>query len=262
MSHARRDDHQGVATLTFTGDEKLNAVSPEMIDLLRAAVDDLGDLDHLRVLVITAEGRHFTAGMDIGAIDLSSARGSDGNADGISIRRYYRRLHLLFDEIEAIEKPVVLAAQGPCRGFGVELAASCDFRLCSDAATFSLPEIANLAVMPGSGGISRLTRLVGPHWARWMVMAGRVIDAPKAEAIGFVHEVLPVEGFAPAVAKFASSLAALPPQAIGLAKITIDAAASVDRGTARNFDRVANTTLLTGSEHQAKIDAFNTRRES
>ncbi|MCU1345361.1 MAG: putative acyl-CoA hydratase, partial [Acidimicrobiia bacterium] len=116
MAHARRDDSAGIATVTFTRDEKLNAVSPEMIDLLRAAVDDLGDRDHLRALVIAAEGRHFTAGMDIGAIDLSAAQGSDGAPDGIGIRRYYRRLHLLFDEIEAIEKPVVLAAQGPCRG--------------------------------------------------------------------------------------------------------------------------------------------------
>ena len=61
----RRSEEHGVLTVTFTRDAKLNAVSPAMIDGLRAAVDDLGDRDDLKVLVIAAEGRYFTAGIDL-----------------------------------------------------------------------------------------------------------------------------------------------------------------------------------------------------
>ena len=61
----RRSEDNGVLTFTFTRDAKLNAVSPAMIDGLRAAVDDLGDRDDLKVLVIAAEGRYFTAGDDM-----------------------------------------------------------------------------------------------------------------------------------------------------------------------------------------------------
>ena len=61
----RRSEEDGVLTVTFTRDAKLNAVSPGMIDGLRAAVDDLGDRDDLKVLVIAAEGRYFTAGIDL-----------------------------------------------------------------------------------------------------------------------------------------------------------------------------------------------------
>ena len=61
----RRSEENSVFTVTFTRDAKLNAVSPAMIDGLRAAVDDLGDRDDLKVLVIAAEGRYFTAGIDL-----------------------------------------------------------------------------------------------------------------------------------------------------------------------------------------------------
>jgi enoyl-CoA hydratase len=253
MAEVRRSDEGGVLTVTFTRDEKLNAVTPDMLDALRVAVTDLGEDEQARVLVITAEGRHFTAGMDI--TTLAAQGGGEGNV----LRRSYRRLHLLLDEIEAIEKPVVLAAQGPCRGFGLELAASCDFRICSDRTVFGLPEIANLAVLPGSGGISRLTRLIGPHWTKWIAMAGREVDAEQALSIGLVHEVHAEEDFAAAVRELAAGLVALSGEALGLAKVGIAAAASADRGSARDFDRVANTLLLKTPEHRAQIEAFTGR---
>lgn len=250
----RRHDGGGVVTLTIDRDEKLNAVDEEMLDVLRTAVADLGNDPENKVLVITAEGRYFTSGMDV------SRFGTPRPGSDVQYRHGYRRLHDLFDEIETVEKPVVLAAQGPCLGVGVELAVSCDFRLATERATFSLPEIDNLALLPGSGGISRLTRIVGPHWARWLVMAGRSIDASRALAIGLLHEVLPSEGFAGAVHAFAEELAAKSTEALALAKIGIDAAASSDRRTARHIDRIANTSLRRSKEHADKVEAFANRK--
>ncbi|MCU1596065.1 MAG: putative acyl-CoA hydratase [Frankiales bacterium] len=253
MAEVRRADENGVLTVTFTRDEKLNAVTPDMLAALQSAVHDLGEDESARVLVITAEGRHFTAGMDITTL------AAQGGGEGLVLRRNYRRIHLLLDEIEAIEKPVVLAAQGPCRGFGLELAASCDFRLCSDRTVFGLPEIANLAVLPGSGGISRLVPLIGPHWTKWIAMAGREVDAAQALAIGLVHAVHADADFPTAVAEFAASLVALSGEALGLAKLGIAAAARGDRVSARDFDRVANTLLISTPEHRARIEAFSNR---
>src|ERR1700750_156344 len=189
----RRDDHEGVITLTLTRDEKMNAMTTAMFDVIETAVRDLGDRDDLRVLVITAEGRFFTSGLDVSSLRLDGGTGPDAPVRASTTRRQYRAEahHDLFDELEQIEKPVVLAAQSHCMGVGVELGSSCDFRLASDVATFGLPEVPNLAVIPGSGGISRLTRLIGPHWAKWMVMAGETMTADGARAIGFVHAVYP-----------------------------------------------------------------------
>lgn len=251
----RRVDDGGVVTVTFTRDDKLNAVSDEMLDVLRGAVTDFGDRDDLRVLVVTAEGRYFTAGVDV------SRFGGERQASGVALRHHYRHLHRLFDELEAIEKPSVLGVQGPCLGIGVEMGVSCDFRLAAERSTFALPEITNLAVIPGSGGISRLTRLVGPHWARWLAMAGMQVDAWHALTMGLVHQVLPDDGFAGEVQAFARRLGGMSREALGLAKLAIDAAASSDRVTARDVDRIANTLLLLSDEHQAAIEAFRARKQ-
>jgi len=248
----RRTDAEGVLTLTFTRDRKLNAVSDDMLDVMRDAVRDFGDHESIRVLVITAEGRYFTAGKDIGEMGPQPE-------SGVALRRNYRRLHELFDELERIEKPVVLAAQGPCLGIGVEMASSCDFRLASDRAIFGLPEIPNLAVLPGSGGISRFTRIVGPHWARWVAMAGENVTAEQAMHMGFVHQVLPDEGFHDAVQAWTRRLITNSAEALGLAKIAIDAAVDSDRRTARHIDRMANTQLMHTREHLDKIEAFVNR---
>jgi enoyl-CoA hydratase/carnithine racemase len=137
------------------------------------------------------------------------------------------------------------------------MAVSCDFRLAAEGATFALPEVANIAVIPGSGGISRLTRLVGPHWARWLVMACETITADEAKQIGLVHQVYPSDVFADKVMEFAQRLAGLPREALGLAKMTIDHAATVDRRTAREIDRLAQTALFMSDDFKDRVNAFN-----
>jgi enoyl-CoA hydratase/carnithine racemase len=256
---ARRDDVDGVITLTFTRDAKRNAITPEMLGMLAEAVRDLGDDDAQRVLVITAEGRYFTSGLDFTALSTNVGEGTDGIGRGSNMRRQYRAAahHDLLDEMESIEKPIILAAQAHCLGLGVEMGVSCDFRLAAEGATFALPEVANIATLPGSGGISRLTRVVGPHWARWLAMAGETIDAHEAKAIGLVHRVYPADSFPDDVQAFARKLCTMPREALGLAKVAIDAAESVDRRTAREIDRLANSLLFMSDDYKDKVNAFN-----
>lgn len=260
--HARLTEGDGVLTVTFTRAGKLNAVGAEMFDLLRHALQALVQRDDLRVLLITGEGPYFTAGFDITEmITQTLGEGTDGVIRGSTMRYQYRAQarHDFFDELEQVEKPVVLAAQGHCMGVGIEMGVSCDFRLASDDATFGLPEVGNLALIPGAGGVSRLTRLVGLHWAKWLVMAGETIGAHQAQAIGLVHAVYPAAEFADRAAAFAKKLAGQPREALAVAKMAIDTAASVDRRTARDFDRMAQTTLFLSSEYQDRVHAFQQR---
>jgi enoyl-CoA hydratase/carnithine racemase len=251
-THATTEERDGVLTVTFDRQDKLNAISPQMTETLWSATRALADRPELRVLVIQAKGRYFTAGIDVGG--MADREGETPQ----HYRRTYRAHHLLYDELEAIEKPIVLAAQGPCLGAGLEMAGSCDFRFASDAATFRLPEI-NLAVIPGSGGTSRITRLVGPHWAKWLAMAGQTVDAQRALMMGLVHDVYPADGFHERVHEFAVGLTALPMEALGLAKLAVDMCANVDPATARHVERVANTTLVLGAEHRERVEDFRRR---
>jgi enoyl-CoA hydratase/carnithine racemase len=242
----------GVLTVTFDRQDKLNAINPPMTALLWEAVRALQSQEDLRVLVIRAVGPYFTAGIDITHIDISERTPSQYRRDYVEHTR-------LYDELEAIDKPVVLAAQGPCFGAGVEMAVSCDFRFAADAATFQLPEI-NLAVIPGSGGISRLTRLVGPQWAKWLAMAAQPIDAARALTIGLVHEVWPVDELHDRVEAFANQLAGLPREAVGVAKLAVDLCANTDPASARHVEQLANAVLAFGDEHKRRVAAFNERR--
>jgi len=239
-THARTDVSDGVITVTIDRQAKRNAISPAITAALWDAVTRLADDDDLRVMLIAAEGPYFTAGIDLAHVPHSRADGAFPSDR--AYRREYRKHHLLYDELETVEKPIVMAVQGTCLGAGVEMAASCDFRLASADATFRLPEI-DLAVIPGSGGIGRLTRLVGPHWAKWMAMAGQGVDAPLALTMGFVHQVSPAERFQADVNAFVRRLAGLPEEASAAAKLVIDMAADMDRTNQRHLERIVNSAL-------------------
>jgi enoyl-CoA hydratase/carnithine racemase len=247
-------EHDTVLEVTFNRPEKYNAISDAMLDGLRGAIDSFATRRDLRVMLLRAVGKYFTSGVEVSpeiSPDVS------GTLDG---RAWYRRkFHTLFDEFEAVEKPIVAAHQGPCLGGGLELSLSCDFRLAAVSAHYRLPEI-DIGALPGSGGISRLTRIAGPHWARWLVMAGETVDSTEAVRMGFVHAVFADADFEARVQTFCAKLAQQPYEVLGLAKLSIELAVDLDRAQARNVERISNSVLFTGSEHKALVKAFMERQ--
>lgn len=244
--------------VTFNRPEKYNAINLEMWEGLQTATAMLRDRDDLRALLLTANGKYFSAG-----IDLHSSLSPDPALTSPSdFRRWYRQgvgsLHALGDEWEAIEKPVTVAFQGPCLGGALELSLCADFRLATDDARLGLPEIA-LGGIPGSGGTSRLVRLAGPHWARWMVLANKQVDARQARTIGLVHDVLPRDAFENAALDFCRSLVALPREAFAAGKLAIELAADLDRAQARNVERMAVSALVQGDEYKTMMTAMQDR---
>jgi enoyl-CoA hydratase/carnithine racemase len=244
-------EHEGIFEVTFNRPDKLNALTDEMIRAFADATAQFAARPELRVMLVRAVGRYFTSGLEVTA-GISPDVG-DSTLNG---RTWYRTTyHRFFDELEAIEKPIVAAHQGPCLGGGLEFSLSCDFRLAAQSAHYALPEIA-LGALPGSGGVSRLTRIAGPHWARWLVMAGEQVSAEQALSMGFVHAVYPDAEFDVRVRSFCAKLAARPYELLGLAKLSIELAADLDRAQARNVERISNSILFTGSEHKALVRQF------
>lgn len=246
-----RDD--AVLTMTLNRPDKLNAINDDVEEVLRQAITTFASDGGLRVLLIAARGEYFSAGFDVGhRVD------DDHDPSGVRLRHRYREIHDLFDLFEQVEKPVVVAAHGPCLGGALELALSCDFRLAAPRARFALPEI-KLGVLPGSGGTSRLTRTVGPAWARWLVMAGQTVTAEDALGMGLVHAVYPADSFDDDVAAFVARLAGLPTDAVGVAKLAIDLADRLDRASGRDLERLANTGLMTSQEHRDRVAGLKKR---
>ena len=154
-----------------------------------------------------------------------------------------------------MEKPFVVAHQGPCVGGGLELSLSCDFRLAAKGARYSFPE-GKFGVLPASNGVSRLTRLVGTHWARYIIMANLPVDADRALMMGLVHEVFPDQSFEADVMKFCRHLAEQHAEQMGAAKLAIEMSRDVGLAQARNVERMANSALMLNPEYLETVERY------
>lgn len=243
-----------IATLRLNRPETLNAWNLQMREELRDAVREMVENDDLRAAIVTGTGRAFSAGEDVRGMGDLSAVGPKG------FRRRVRMIHNVFDEIEQMEIPVIAAINGVAAGGGLELCLSCDFRFAADTAKMGLPEN-NVGLIPGSGGISRLVKLVGPAKAKYLVMTGEVVPAEKALAFGLVEEVVPADQLMDHARAFAERLAAKAPLAIGTAKIVINQCVNVDIETGRNFERIGQSVLKLTSDHKEGAQSFVEKRK-
>jgi enoyl-CoA hydratase len=249
--------HGRVKELRLNRPEKRNAISRSLLESLWRQANLFAENDDLQVLMLTAEGPFFSAGADISGELQPDFRGSTRRA-----RYEYghgaKHWHRLGDLFEAVGKPIVVAHHGPCLGGAFELSLCCDFRFATPETFYGLPEI-EMGVLPGSGGVSRLTRLAGPHWARWLAMAGQRITAERALQIGLVHDIYPATDFAVRVWEFCERLASLPPEAVAMAKVAIDLTAELGRADSRVIERLGNATLFVGDEHADRLQAYKSR---
>jgi len=254
-----RSEQDGVLELVLNRPQKGNAITAEILRGLLDGANELATRSDLRVLLIRSTGRFFSAGADVASLKADDAEGSPAR-----FRRIYSSGPFSFqrvgDAFEAVEKPVVVAHHAACFGGALELSLSCDFRLAAVEATYSLPEVA-MGLLPGSGGTSRLTRLVGSHWARWLVMAGETIDAQQALGMGLVHAVYPKDTLEEEARRFCRRLASRPPEALAAAKLAVELSVDLDRAQARNIERIANSYLFFGAEHQDKMAQLRAQLE-
>jgi enoyl-CoA hydratase/carnithine racemase len=148
-----------------------------------------------------------------------------------------------------------VAHHATCVGGGLELSLSCDFRLAAKNASYSFPE-GKMGVLPASNGVSRLTRIVGTHWARYLIMANLPVSAEKALIMGLVHEVYADETFQEDVMKFCRHLAQQHSEQMGTAKLAIEMARDVGLAQARNVERMANSALMLNPDYLAGIERY------
>jgi enoyl-CoA hydratase len=243
-----------VLIVTFNRPNKYNALNVDMLDGLQDAFDRFQVDDALHVLLIQANGKYFSSGLDVTTIGDTPV----GSPSRFRTAYAAKARHRLWDDFESVEKPVVVAHDGPCLGAALEMSLSCDFRLASERAAYGLPEFA-MGMIPGSGGTSRLARLVGPHWARWLIMAGKRVEAQQALTIGLIHQISPAESFEADIYAFCDALAAQPPEAMAAAKLAIELTHDLDRSQARHVERLINSSLSGGDEQHRLFEAFQTR---
>ncbi|MEX5717044.1 enoyl-CoA hydratase/isomerase family protein [Geodermatophilus maliterrae] len=243
----RTDPEPGVAVLTMSRPEKLNAMDETWFRELVEVMGTIGVDDDVRAVVLTGSGRAFSAGGDI---DMFAGLAGD-------VTRVRPHLKLVYDAFSAVERcavPVVAAVNGLAYGGGTELALACDVVLAAESARFSFKE-ATVGLMPGYG-IVRGPDVLGRHWTRYLALTGRVVDAARAERAGLVQEVHPDDELLPAAGALAAEMAAHSTLAVRVCK------AFVNRDAVGGFNEsVEAIALLFGTpEHRDAVTAFRAAR--
>jgi enoyl-CoA hydratase len=242
-----------IRILTLNRPERLNAWNTAMRAELRDAVERASEDPDLRVLILTGAGRAFSAGEDVSDMPELAAIGTRG------FRSVARRIHDVFDTIEAMEIPVIAAIDGVAAGGGFELALSCDFRVLGESSRLVMPE-AKVGLIPGSGGCSRLVRYVGLGRAKELVMLGANLDAAGATAAGLATRVVAAGQAREAAISLAQDLVARAPLAIGMAKLVLNTCTDVDSETGRRLERLGQSVLKTTNDHREGASAFIEKR--
>lgn len=243
-----------VLQITLNRPKKLNAFNELMIREMRHVIWEANFDDEVRVIIVTGAGRAFCAGRDIEGLHY------ENNLSTAGYRSYVRANHELFDDMEAIEKPIIAAVNGICAGGGVEMAIACDFRVASTNAEFLLPEN-QLGVIPASGACSRLIQMIGIGRLKEMIMAVRPFKAEKALHVGLVTEVVSPENLMKAAFELAKELIGLAPQALGMAKHIINMCQNVDTETGRQLERLGQSVLIRTSDNKEGMGAFSEKRK-
>ncbi len=241
----------GVAVLTLDRPESRNALDDALREALPPAVERLADDPAVRVVVITGAGAAFSSG---GAVEHFER---DWNT--AEFRRGSRKLSRVFDEIEAMEKPVIAAMNGVATGAGLQLALACDLRIAAASARIGYREH-QLGLIPAHGGATRLVKLVGLARAKEIYFKGELLDAAEALRLGLVGRVVPDDVLLAEATGEARRLAARAGAALGLAKRLLNAAADVDTASGLTLETFAQSVALKTADHREGVRAFREKR--
>ena len=197
---------EGVVLLRLNRPDARNALSPELMEELAAALESLDPDPDVRCFVIAGSDDAFAAGADIRAMSERSFQ----EALRHPAAGFWRRL-------AAVKTPMVAAVSGWALGGGCELALACDAIVASETAQLGQPET-TLGIIPGGGGAQRLARVLGKQRAMELVLTGRRIPAAEARELGLVNEVAPAGEWLERAVELAQTIASRPPIAARLAK--------------------------------------------
>ncbi|MBU6320569.1 MAG: enoyl-CoA hydratase/isomerase family protein [Alphaproteobacteria bacterium] len=207
--HLDKRAQGSVVTLEIDNSSRLNSLNTKLMEAFVAAANAVTRMDDVRAVIITgAGGKAFVGGADIS--EMGDLR------DEVSAREFIGRVHQCCHAVRAIPVPTIAKINGYVFGAGLELAAACDLRACSDTSVFGMPEV-RLGI-PSVVEAALLPMLVGWGRTRWMLMLGDTFDASQAQSWGLVETVVAPGMLDQAVNQWVESLFKCAPRAVMLQK--------------------------------------------
>jgi 2-oxoglutaroyl-CoA hydrolase len=240
------DHHGRVAVLTLDHG-RYNVITWETRQVMARHFAEIDADPRVKVVVIRAEGEHFSSGGDIeGFLEVDPVDFTDLGHNVTAAARS--------------PKPVVAVVDGYCFGVGLEIALSADIRLCTTRSRFALPEI-RLGMIPGSGGTQRLARLIGLSRAKYHVLTGERISGEQALDWGLVARLAAdADELDKELSALLETLLSLSPMAMRTAKEVLDRGVDGPLYTGIELERKAYSMLRASNDFAEGVAAFNEKR--
>ena len=240
----------GIWLLTINRERAMNALAPQVLDDLAAAVRTVTADAGARCLLVTGAGRAFVAGADIAVMSAMSV---------LEARDFAAKGHRTLRALELAAFPVIALVNGYALGGGCELALACDFIVASEKAVFGQPEV-NLGICPGFGGTQRLTRVVGRSMALDLVTTGRQLKADEALRIGLANHVVAPEALLDKGLELARMIAAKGPVAVRFSKHLVIRGQDLDLANANVLETDVFGLLCATDDRREGMAAFLEKR--
>ena len=254
--HFRFEVADGVATLTFSRPEKLNALTFEVYADLRDLLAELPKRDDVRVLVITGEGRGFCSGGDVHEII-----GELLKSDHDRLLEFTRMTGAVVQNMRECPQPIIASLNGIAAGAGSVIALAADFRVFarSSSLAFLFTKVGLAGADMGSAYL--LPRMVGLSRATELLMLGDTISASTADALGLAYRVVEDRDLADETAKLARQLADGPALAYSNTKLLLSREIDMDLAGAIELEATTQAMLMTTDDHAEFYRAFNEGRK-
>lgn len=241
-----------VARLTVNRPEVRNALSIGIIQRIAQTLRGLSRDRAVRVFVLTGAGdRVFISGADVHEFREQLATPE-------SALSYDAAAEQLQSALREVPQPVIARIQGHAVGSGTIVAASCDFRIAVRTAKFGIP-VAKFGFLAPVPDTLRLVQLVGPAKAKWLLMTGQLIEAPEAQAIGLIDQVVEPENLEATVNTLATTLAANAPLTIKATKQIIETMTAPSVNVASGAPWYAE--IFRSRDFREGLDAFFAKRK-
>lgn len=245
----------GVMRLAFDRPEKLNAFNDEMTQALLAALEAAAT-SQARVIVLTGNGRGFSAGQDLAEFAPARAPGGGTRSVAAHLRAGYNRIVL---RIRELDRPVIAQMNGVAAGVGLALALACDFRIAADDATLTLG-FSKIGLIPDGGASLFLPLLAGFGRGLELAMTSERISAAEAYRLGLVNRVVAAADLGRETDAFAARLVAMPRSALALTKRAFNAAIVPQLAAWLDAEADLQELASHSEEHRDGVRAFLEKR--
>ncbi len=250
-SKIKVDLADGVATITLNRPDKLNSFDREMSLEVIAALDACKEDSSVRAVLITGEGRAFSAGQD-----LAEAIAPGTKIEDILTTQY----NPVVRRIRELSKPVIAAVNGVAAGAGANIAYACDLTIAAESAKF-IQSFINIGLIPDSGGTFTLPRLVGMQRAFGQMILAPKVSAKEAEAMGMIWKAVPDAELMNEATALVKKLAQMPTKAIALTKEALNH--SMSNSLDQQLDTENELQSIAGASHDYNegVKAFLEKRK-